>query len=384
MALMSHSSSERMQKVIGLTIVVVPLIGAVVGGIVAWNRILFASDLWLLGIFYVITTIGVTMGYHRMLTHEGFQAPQWLRGILIIFGAMAWEGYPLDWAATHVKHHAHSDEEGDPHSPLEGFWHAHFGWLFTSKSFADPAVYTPQLLQDRTVMFVNKYSWLWMTLSLAIPFAVGGWTGLLWGGFVRLFLTTHVTWSVNSVCHTFGKRAFETTDESRNEWIVGLLAMGEGWHNNHHAFPRNAFHGMRWWQFDVTGLLLRFFESIGLAWDVQRVSLETQEAHRIRTMSMQEHITELRAQLSERITHAKLQFMSMIEFRGTPDISKLDIDGMANACEKSLRRLNQIQHKVSRASHLKKQKLIAYMSEVQRLCDEAKSQATNLVGMQPN
>ncbi len=381
---MSHTSSAFTQKIIALTIVVVPLIGTVIAGIVSWNTVLFASDLWLLGIFYVLTTLGVTIGYHRMLTHDGFRAPNWLRGFFMILGCMAWEGLPLDWAATHIKHHAHSDEEGDPHSPLEGFWHAHLGWLFSPKSFADPAVYAPQLLQDKTVMFVNRFGALWMALSLMIPFAVGGWTGLLWGGFVRMLLTTHVTWSVNSICHTFGKRAFETTDESRNEWVIGLLAMGEGWHNNHHAFPRNAFHGMRWWQFDVSGLVLRFLEAIGLAWDVQRVSPETQEAHRIRTVSMQEHIMELRRQLSEQIHNAKLQFMSMIEARGTPGVTAQQIDLMARSCETSLHRLHQIQENVSKASHLKKQKLVAYMGEVQRLCDDAKAQATRLVTLQPN
>lgn len=232
-------------------------------------------------------------------------------------------------------------------------------------------------------MFVNRFGALWMALALLIPFAIGGWTGLLWGGVVRIFLTTHITWSVNSVCHMFGKRAFETTDESRNEWIVGLLGLGEGWHNNHHAFPRNAFHGMRWWQFDVSGIVIRLLEACGLVWDVQRVSHETVEAHRVRTISMQEHLQELRVQLSQTIAHAKVQFLSMIEHRGTPTLDQAQIDSLADTCEKSLRRLSQIQENVSKATHLKKQKLLAYMGEVQRLADQAKADAVRTV-LQPN
>lgn len=376
---MAYNTSPRNQKLIALAIVALPLIGALTAFYFAWNTYFFPADVWLLVALYVITTMGVTIGYHRMLTHDGFKAPEWLRGLFLIAGCMAWEGYPLDWTATHVKHHAHSDEEGDPHSPLEGFWHAHFGWLFTPKSFADPAVYTPHLLQDKTVMFVNRHGAFWMLLALVIPFAIGGWTGLLWGGFVRIFLTTHVTWSVNSICHMFGKREFETTDESRNEWVIGLLGLGEGWHNNHHAFPRNAFHGMRWWQVDMSGLVLKMLEAMGLIWDVQRVSQETQDAHRIKSLSMQEHLHELRAQLSEKIRHAQVQFMSMIEFRGTPNVTAHDIDAMVSSCEQSLRRLSEIQLNVTKASHLKKQKLVAYIGEVQRLCDEAKLQASRMV-----
>lgn len=380
---MAHNTTPRTQKIIAITIVALPLVGTLIASVFLWQRVLFPSDLWLLAVMFFFTTLGVTIGYHRMLTHEGFRAPQWLRAMFMILGCMAWEGYPLDWTATHVKHHAHSDEEGDPHSPLEGFWHAHFGWLFTPSSFADPAIYTPHLLQDRTVMFVNRFGALWMALALVIPFALGGWTGLLWGGVVRIFLTTHITWSVNSVCHMFGKRAFETSDESRNEWIVGLLGMGEGWHNNHHAFPRNAFHGMRWWQFDVSGIVIRLLEACGLVWEVQRVSHETAEAHRVRTVSMQEHLQELRAQLSQTIAHAKIQFLSMIEHRGTPVLDQAQIDSLAETCEKSLRRLSQIQDNVSKATHLKKQKLLAYMGEVQRLADQAKANAVRTV-LQPS
>jgi stearoyl-CoA desaturase (delta-9 desaturase) len=184
---------------------------------------------------------------------------------------MAVEGPAIEWASTHIKHHAHADQEGDPHSPVEGFFHAHLGWMFKDPD-PNTALYGRHLLHDPLVVFVNRTSVLWVALSLLIPFLIGGWTGLLWGGLVRIFLTHHVTWSVNSVCHTFGKRAFETPDQSHNEWLVGLLAFGEGWHNNHHAFPRSAFHGLRWWQLDLSGSIIWVLERCGLAKEVYRVT----------------------------------------------------------------------------------------------------------------
>jgi stearoyl-CoA desaturase (delta-9 desaturase) len=156
---------------------------------------------------------------------------------------------------------------------VEGFFHAHVGWLFKDR-MASPEIYAKHLLKDPIVMFVSKTFFLWVGLSLLVPFLIGGWTGLLWGGLVRIFLAHHVTWSVNSVCHTFGKREFETTDQSRNEWLVGLLGFGEGWHNNHHAFPRSAFHGLHWWQFDLSGYVIWTLERIGLVKDVYRVTPE--------------------------------------------------------------------------------------------------------------
>jgi stearoyl-CoA desaturase (delta-9 desaturase) len=145
------------------------------------------------------------------------------------------------------------------------------GWMFKTTD-ADPNVYCRNLVKDPMVVFMSSTFFLWVILSLAIPFAIGGWTGLLWGGLVRIFFTHHITWSVNSVCHTFGKREFETRDQSRNEWVVGLLGFGEGWHNNHHAFPRSAFHGLHWWQFDLSGYVIWTLERVGLVRDVYRVS----------------------------------------------------------------------------------------------------------------
>lgn len=253
-----------------LVVVIGPLIATIYAITLLWQRVVSWPDIALLISMYTLTALGVTMGFHRMLTHRSFKPNPVVKFILLVLGSMALEGPALEWASTHIKHHALSDREGDPHSPVEGFFHAHIGWLFKDR-MADPNVYCRNLVNDRMVVFVSRTFFLWVVLSLIIPFAIGGWTGLLWGGLVRIFLTHHVTWSVNSICHTFGKRDFETVDQSRNEWIVGLLAFGEGWHNNHHAFPRSAFHGLRWWQFDLSGYVIWTLERIGLVREVYRV-----------------------------------------------------------------------------------------------------------------
>ncbi len=288
---MRNTVAQLLYKAVVLFVVVVPLVATVLAIVLLWQRAVHWSDLALLAAMYVLVAIGVTVGYHRMLTHRSFVPHPVVKAILLILGSMALEGNAIQWTATHTKHHALADRPGDPHSPLDGFFHAHLGWVF-AKDNADPRKYCRHLLQDRLVVFVSRTHLLWVVIAMAIPFAVGGalggWagalTGLLWGGLVRQFLTHHVTWSVNSVCHTFGKRAFETMDASRNEWIVGLLAFGEGWHNNHHAFPRSAFHGLRWWQFDLAGYVIRLFERLGLASEVYRVSPAMQAIRSARSM----------------------------------------------------------------------------------------------------
>ena len=263
--------SLTIKKIVMLLVVVLPFLATLFATWLLWQRAVNWTDIVLLIAFNVLAGLGVTVGYHRMLTHRSFQPHPVVKFIFLVLGSMAVEGPALEWAATHIKHHAHSDREGDPHSPVEGFWHAHMGWMF-NRSFADPNVYCRNLVRDSIVVFVSRTFIFWVILSLAIPFAIGGWTGLLWGGLVRIFFTHHITWSVNSVCHTFGKREFETRDQSRNEWIVGLLGLGEGWHNNHHAFPRSAFHGLHWWQFDLSGYVIWTLERVGLVRDVYRVT----------------------------------------------------------------------------------------------------------------
>jgi len=265
--------APALHKAVVLGAVVVPFLATAVAIVQLWQWAVTWADLILLVALYVPISLGVTAGFHRMLTHRSFQAHPAVRGVLLVWGSMAVQGPAITWAANHLKHHALADKPGDPHSPVEGLVHAHLGWLFREQD-ADPNLYCRHLLRDPVVVFVHRTSLVWIALSLLIPFAIGGWTGLLWGGLVRMFLVHHITWSVNSVCHTFGRRAFETTDRSRNQWMVGLLALGEGWHNNHHAFPRSAVHGLDRWQFDFSALVIATLERLHLATNVQRIAPE--------------------------------------------------------------------------------------------------------------
>jgi stearoyl-CoA desaturase (Delta-9 desaturase) len=273
LALSDARSGALLQKALVLTIVLAPFLATAFAIVQLWERAVSWRDLALLAGLYIPISLGVTAGFHRMLTHRSFKAHPAARAVILVLGSMAVEGAAIGWAANHLKHHALSDQPGDPHSPVDGFVHAHLGWLFNLDQ-ADPTIYCRSLLGDRVVVFVDRTFPLWVVLSLVIPFAIGGWTGLLWGGLVRMFFVHHVTWSVNSVCHTFGRRPFATTDRSRNQWTVGLLGMGEGWHNNHHAFPRSAVHGLDRWQLDVSAWVIAALERVRLATDVQRIAPE--------------------------------------------------------------------------------------------------------------
>jgi stearoyl-CoA desaturase (delta-9 desaturase) len=360
--------------------VFVPMVAIAVAIVLSWNRYVFPLDIALLLGLWVPTSLGVTIGYHRMLTHKGFNAPEWLRGLLLILGCMAFVGSrPDSWAATHLKHHAHSDEDHDPHSPLEGFWHAHFGWLFSLHNYGEVHEYAPHLLEDKTVMFVSRYSLLWGFLAFAIPFAIGGWTGLLWGGFVRLFVTTHTTWSVNSICHTFGQRDYETTDESRNHWIVGLLAFGEGWHNNHHAFPESAFHGLRWWQFDLSGILIRLAERLGLVSAVQRVPPETMEAQKIQLKTARQKAADMRVALAERLASADEElrgFFSGIIATAVDDVERAAV--LAVHSDAAVR-IASIRAQINRTTNIKRQRLAVLSHEFQQTMQSAKEGAMQKV-----
>ena len=260
-----------MRKVVILLMVVIPLLAIAVAIWQLWERYVTLGDLLLLLAMYVPVSLGVTAGFHRMLTHRSFRAHPVVRFLILVAGSMAVEGSAIDWSSNHLKHHALADRAGDPHSPLDGLVHAHLGWLFGTRQ-ADASRYGRFLRNDPVVVFVDRTFFMWAALGLAIPFAIGGWSGLLWGGLVRMFLVHHVTWSVNSVCHSFGSRVYETADRSRNQWLVGLLAMGEGWHNNHHAFPRSAVRGIGKRQFDAAGWLIGVLEHLRLATNVQRVA----------------------------------------------------------------------------------------------------------------
>ena len=260
-------------KIITGSVVIGPLIGTVYAIYAAWGHSIGLTELALFIGMYITAALGITVGFHRYLTHGSFRTNWFLKAILTIVGSMAFEGSPISWVANHRLHHAYADREGDLHSPhlsrgtITGFIHAHFGWLFADKK-ADQAYWAEDLIQDRTIVLVNRLTILWMIIGLVLPYILGGWTGLLWGGVVRIFVTHHVTWSVNSVCHLFGSRAFNTKDQSTNFWLVGLLALGEGGHNTHHASPKSARHGLYWWHFDMSWILIRLLEGIRLAHDV--------------------------------------------------------------------------------------------------------------------
>lgn len=275
-----------LEKLALTLVVVLPLLGAVWAMALLWERAFTWVDLVTLVTFYVLSAMGIGVGFHRMLTHRSFDAPEPVRFFFLALGSMAIQGAAIEWAATHHKHHAKSDKEGDPHSPLEGFWAAHVGWMFRDR-FIKGGVWAKPYENDRTAQIVDKLFLPLATLSFVLPglmaWGLGGsfWMGVLWGGVVRVFLVHHVTWSVNSVCHTFGRREFESKDESRNEWIVGILGLGEGWHNNHHAFPKAAYHGMKWYQFDFNAVVIRTMKALGLARNVWMPSKEAMEARRV-------------------------------------------------------------------------------------------------------
>ena len=254
-----------------LTIVLAPFLATAFAIVQLWERAVSWRDLALLAGPVHPHLAGRDSRFPPHADSPQLQGPSAARAVILVLGSMAVEGSAISWAANHLKHHALSDQPGDPHSPADGLVHAHLGWLFDLDQ-ADPTVYCRSLLRDRVVVFVDRTFSVWVVLSLVIPFAIGGWTGLLWGGLVRMFFVHHVTWSVNSVCHTFGRRTFATSDRSRNQWTVGLLGMGEGWHNNHHAFPRSAVHGLDRWQLDVSAWVIAALERLRLATDVQRIA----------------------------------------------------------------------------------------------------------------
>jgi stearoyl-CoA desaturase (delta-9 desaturase) len=250
---------------------------------------------------WLITGSGITVGFHRLLTHRSFDTYRWMRLFWMSLGALAVEGSPLIWCAIHRRHHELSDRSGDPHSPhlhgdrplemLRGLWYAQTGWLFTGY-WTQPELerYVPDLMAERSLVLVNRLYYLFVIASLAIPTLVGGlatWSwqgallGLVWGGLVRIFVTHHITWSINSICHVFGRKEFEAHDESRNNWLCGLLGLGEGWHNTHHAFPTSARHGLAWWQFDLSWLIIRSMQAAGLAWSVRLPSPQAVKSKRL-------------------------------------------------------------------------------------------------------
>jgi stearoyl-CoA desaturase (delta-9 desaturase) len=285
----------RLERNVNILAVVFPFLGVLAGGVLLWGKSLGPLDLAIMAVMYMATAIGITVGFHRLLTHRAFQTHAPIRYTLAVLGSMAVQGPVIDWVADHRKHHTFTDEDGDPHSPhagqgagfggmLKGLWHAHTGWLFSTHGQASSKRFAPDLLADRGMRRINKAFPLIALASLAIPFLLGfglsrgslvaGLSALLWAGLVRIFLVHHVTWSINSICHFFGSRRFELEDHSTNVFWLALPSLGEAWHHNHHAFPRSAFHGLRWWELDPSGWLILGMAKVKLAWDVVRVTPE--------------------------------------------------------------------------------------------------------------
>ncbi|MGI8968746.1 MAG: acyl-CoA desaturase [Chloroflexota bacterium] len=263
-----------------LVAVIVPLVAFVVAVVKLWQRDIVPVDLVMLFVLYFLGGIGITVGYHRFATHRAFRSHPVTEFILLLFGSVAMEGGVITWTADHWKHHKFADKPGDPHSPLEGFMHAHIGWMFGDNR-GIPEQDAKHLLKDPIARFMERSFLFWAFLGIAGPYLLDGWRGVLWGGLVRIFLLHHITWSVNSICHQFGKRDFVTSDQSGNQWIVGLIGLGEGWHNNHHAFPESAFHGLKPGQIDVAGYVIRGMERLHIISDVRRVSPERMERKRV-------------------------------------------------------------------------------------------------------
>ena len=285
-------------RLVTFVAITVPLLGVVAVPFFLWGWGFHWTDLGLLLGMYILTALGITVGFHRLFVHHSFETYTWVKFVLTILGSMAVEEPMLKWVAIHRRHHQYSDTLGDPHSPqheghglfglLRGFWHAHIGWFFMPDP-PDLDHYVKDLRASRTLRVASYLFPLWVALGLVIPAVLGGvitlswmgvWTGLIWGGLVRVFLVHHVTWSVNSACHLWGFRTYRSHDQSRNNVLFGILALGEGWHNTHHAFPTSARHGLRWWQIDVSYWVIRTLALLGLAWNLKLPTKQAQAKER--------------------------------------------------------------------------------------------------------
>jgi stearoyl-CoA desaturase (delta-9 desaturase) len=274
-------------RIVTMVAIIVPFLGLVAAPFFLWGWGFTWVDFGLLVGMYILTALGITVGFHRLFTHRSFETYLPVKIIFTILGSMAVQGPMLKWVAMHRRHHQHSDTAEDPHSPhhhgsgivglLRGAWHAHMGWFF----HRDPENlerYVGDLRKSRALRIASGLVIVWIVLGLAIPAVLGGilagswmgvWTGLIWGGLVRIFLVHHVTWSVNSACHLWGLRFYPGSDQSRDNVVFGILALGEGWHGTHHAFPTSARHGLRWWQLDVSYWFIRALAFMRLVWDIK-------------------------------------------------------------------------------------------------------------------
>jgi stearoyl-CoA desaturase (delta-9 desaturase) len=239
----------------------------------SWKALFLAIFLW-----WVAGSLGIGMGYHRLLTHRGYKTPKWVEYFLTVCATLALEGGPIFWVATHRIHHRFSDQDGDPHSPIDGKWWAHMGWILTGKSMHHDtrtlSRYVPDLAKDKFHVWITKYHYVPMIVLGLVLLVLGGLPFLLWGIFLRTVFLLHCTWLVNSATHSWGSRRFVTRDFSTNSWWVALLTFGEGWHNNHHAHPVSARHGLRWFEIDMNWYGIWLLEKFGLARNIYYVKLD--------------------------------------------------------------------------------------------------------------
>jgi stearoyl-CoA desaturase (Delta-9 desaturase) len=288
----SRRSMPPLQRVVMFASVVGPVAGLVLAMALLWHR---GASEWSIGwpevavmlAMYGLTGFGVTIGFHRLLTHRSFETSRPIRLLLAILGSSAGQGMLIRWCATHRRHHQQADRKGDPHSPhvhgggfinmLRGFAHAHVVWCFLADA-PELARSVPDLLADPALLMIDQLYFFWVAMGLLVPavalgLLLGSWhgffAGLIWGGVVRICLTQHATWSVNSVCHIWGGRPFNSGDRSTNNLPVAVISLGEGWHNNHHTFPTSARHGLQWWQFDPSYVIITLMKRAGLAWNVR-------------------------------------------------------------------------------------------------------------------
>jgi len=285
--------AQRIGNVLG---VFLPLAGLILAVVLLWDRWVDPGTLAITLFMYALAGMGITVGFHRLFSHRSFEARPAVRATFAVLGSMAMQGPIIRWVANHRTHHAHPDKEGDPHSPhlspyrgirgaIAGLYHAHVGWIFTPDRPAEER-YAKDLLDDRLISFIDRTSIVWVLGGLALPFGLGyaisgtlrgALLAMLWGGPVRIFLVHHATFAINSLCHFMGTRRFATGDHSRNLLWLAPITFGESWHNNHHAFPNSAFHGLRRWELDLGGLVIRGLERLGLASNVTRISPQRQQ-----------------------------------------------------------------------------------------------------------
>ena len=291
-----RARTSFVSQIVTLIAVVVPAIGVLSAMGLLWGVAFNWVDLATMIVFYVFTGLGITVGFHRLFSHKSFKCKPWVRAFWAIMGSMAMQGPLTQWVTDHRKHHALSDREGDPHSPhvhghgtwerIHGFMHSHVLWLFTTKGLERGRKYGRDMYDDPMIRRIDRMYLVWVLLTGGIPFLIGYFAGgmsvsagvqtMVWAFLVRVFLYDHATWAVNSVCHTIGKKPYNNRDESRNNWVIAALVFGEGWHNNHHAFPGSAVHGLERRQIDLSAMTITLMEKMGLAWGVKRPSTALQ------------------------------------------------------------------------------------------------------------